>query len=118
MARILVVDDDSGMRLVLNRLLTANGYAVSETASGAETLAWLEGHVCDLMILDLLLGDLHGASIVAWVEEHRHGLPIVVLSGATEADLKAIRPKVYLVMPKPPTWENLLPAVADVLKRK
>lgn len=78
-ARILVIDDEPQIRRFLAISLRAQGYQVSEAATGAEGLESLATRGADVVVLDLGLPDLDGIEVLqdlrAW-----SSVPVVVLS--------------------------------------
>jgi two-component system KDP operon response regulator KdpE len=78
-ARILVVDDERPIRRFLRAALSAQGYEVTEAATGKEALAAAVTDHPDLIILDLGLPDLDGIEVTRQIREWSE-LPIVILS--------------------------------------
>ncbi len=79
LGHILVIDDEAAMRRFLRASLGAEGYRVSEAASGAEGLAAAAKEAPDLVVLDLGLPDMDGLEVLA--ELRRTSLvPVIVLS--------------------------------------
>ncbi len=82
MTRVLVVDDESGLRQALGINLRARHYDVSLAASGTEALATAARELPDVVVLDLGLPDMDGNEVIAglrgWTEA-----PIIVLSART-----------------------------------
>lgn len=76
---ILVVDDEPQIRRFLRTSLGAQGYRLSEAASGAEALARAQKDEPDLVILDLGLPDGNGFSVIERLRE-KSQVPIIVLS--------------------------------------
>ena len=62
--RVLVVDDEPQLRRALRLVLRANGYDVTEVASGEAALDAAVSQPWDLMILDLMLPDLDGVEVL------------------------------------------------------
>ena len=62
-ARILVVDDDSELRLLIKEYLEKNGFTVDTVESGETMDGYLGNSKADLIILDLMLPGEHGLSI-------------------------------------------------------
>jgi two-component system KDP operon response regulator KdpE len=84
-ARVLVVDDEAAIVLVLNRTLAAQGYVVTVATTGSEALAAIAERPPDVILLDLGLPDVDGLEVVRRVRE-RGATPIIVLSARhTEA---------------------------------
>ncbi|MBL8771331.1 MAG: response regulator [Phenylobacterium sp.] len=79
--RLMVVDDDAGVRGVLVDELRLLGFQVTEAASGAEALAMLERDAPDLMIVDFLMPGLTGADVAVRARELRPGQRIMFVSG-------------------------------------
>ena len=63
--RVLVVDDDAGIRRFLRASLTANGYAVQDASSGDEALQVVPAFRPDIIILDLGLPGIEGTQVTA-----------------------------------------------------
>ncbi|MGB0084383.1 MAG: response regulator [Rhodomicrobiaceae bacterium] len=78
--RILVVDDDPEVRMLLRRCLERESYAVSEAQNGDELFAELERHPVNLITLDLALGGEDGLELARRIRAKRN-VPIVMISG-------------------------------------
>lgn len=79
--QVFIVDDDEGLLVLMAEALRAEGHAVATAASGREALAWLEHHRADLMLLDLKLRDLDGATLLARLQEVATAVPFIVVTG-------------------------------------
>lgn len=77
--RVLIVDDEPQIRRLLRVSLTAQGYVVTETALGAETLTRVAADHPDLLLLDLGLPDMDGQEVIVRLREWSD-VPIIVLS--------------------------------------
>jgi two-component system KDP operon response regulator KdpE len=77
--RVLVVDDEPQIRRFLRVSLVAQGYRISEAASGEEALTKTASENPDLIILDLGLPDLDGQEVIRRLREWT-AIPIIVLS--------------------------------------
>ena len=75
----LVIDDELQMRRLLRVCLEANGYRVSEAATGKEGIAEAAQHPPDVVILDLGLPDMEGVAVLKRLREWSR-VPVVVLS--------------------------------------
>jgi two-component system KDP operon response regulator KdpE len=78
-ARILVVDDEPQILRSLRTTLAAHGYDVQTAASGEEAVALVEGHMPDLVVLDLVLPGISGLDVCRYLRE-RSPVPILILS--------------------------------------
>src|SRR5687768_11237002 len=79
-ASVLIVEDDADVRAPLERIMSRAGFAtlVAETAEEAVLLA--EGALPDLMLLDLMLPDAHGAQVLSVLEGHGMRPPVIVVT--------------------------------------
>lgn len=58
--RILIVDDDRGMRCALRSVLEADGYRIEEAGNGAQAFAFCERHMPDLILMDAMMPVMDG----------------------------------------------------------
>src|SRR5689334_3977513 len=77
---LLVVDDDAPIRRMLERTLSAEGYAVRAVADGGSALAAVEQEPPELMVLDVGLPGLDGLAVCRRVRERGLALPILLLT--------------------------------------
>jgi DNA-binding response OmpR family regulator len=87
-ARILLVDDDANLLVVLAEQLRADGYDVATARDGEEALRRLAVGWPDLVIVDMMMPRRDGLSLAREIKE-RADLPIIVLSAIDAADSKA-----------------------------
>jgi PAS domain S-box-containing protein len=78
---ILVVDDDEGLLLLIERRLSREGYAVVTAASGHQALEWLAGHRADLLLLDLKLADIPGEDLLQRLYPLEHAPRFITITG-------------------------------------
>jgi len=83
-ARVLVVEDEEKVRLLLNDAFRTEGHEVTEATTGAEALKRLDAGEFDLMICDLGLPELSGLHVARWVKEFRPDLPVIIATGFAE----------------------------------
>ncbi|MDR3391059.1 MAG: response regulator [Sulfuriferula sp.] len=116
---ILVVDDDDGLRSLLEQYLTGNGFAVSLAANGAAMDEILAATQPDLVILDLMMPGEDGLSIARRLRTATH-LPVIMLSARGEDIDRIVGLEVgaddYLSKPFNP--RELLARIRAVLRRK
>ena len=80
--RVLTVDDSATIRIFLRNLLQARGAVVEEAGSGEEAIAlWNSGKKFDLVILDLLLPDSDGISLLQLLRRINDESAVVMLTG-------------------------------------
>jgi PAS domain S-box-containing protein len=83
-ARVLVVEDEEKVRVLLNEAFRAEGHDVTEASTGAEALNFLDKCEFDLMVCDLGLPELSGLHVARWVKEFRPDLPVIIATGFAE----------------------------------
>jgi len=82
---ILIVDDESEIRLLLKEFLEKNNFEVLVAEDGRQALALAEKRVPDLMISDLLLPKEHGIDVMREIKD-RFFIPIIAISGIYNKD--------------------------------
>src|SRR3954469_8334281 len=82
MARILVVDDDADHCELVSKLLQKSGYETASAANGWEALIALDNGTFDLVLLDLMMPGMDGATFLNILrhDERRKNLPVLVVS--------------------------------------
>ena len=118
MNRILVVDDEIGIRELLKEILEDSGYVVSTAATAAEADQRWCAERPDLVLLDLSLPDRDGLALVkAWMKDNALPTPVIMLSayGSIDAAVEATRLGAQDFLEKPVTLKRLLPAVQRAL---
>jgi CheY-like chemotaxis protein len=85
--RLLVCDDSPLERLALSHFLRGHEFTVDEAADGEAGLQLLQLRPVDLLILDLQMPGKDGFYVLDYVQEHRPGLPVILLSGMPIEDI-------------------------------
>jgi len=115
---ILAVDDDAGLRELLQQYLTAQGYKVTTVADGAAMHAHLAIHAADLVILDLMLPGEDGLALARKLRVEGN-VPIIMLSARGEDVDRIVGLEVgaddYLAKPFNP--RELLARIRALLRR-
>ncbi|WP_030576459.1 response regulator transcription factor [Streptomyces anulatus] len=86
MPRVLVVDDESGIRTVLRGYLEADGFAVTEAGDGEAALAVLREDPPDLVLLDVMLPGIDGLEVLRRLRGFSDAYVILVTARAEEVD--------------------------------
>jgi len=119
MTRILIIDDDDEMRLILEHALTSAGYEVFPAADGREGMAALRTQAFDLIMTDLFMPNQEGIETITELRRQLPHVPIIAMSGGNTnsnlmltvaRELGAVR-----VLEKPFDAETLFYTVENVL---
>lgn len=76
--KILVVDDEEGLRLLYKEELEDEGAAVELASSGPEALSKLEGNSIDLILLDIKMPGMDGVEVLRMVKERWKDIPVIL----------------------------------------
>jgi two-component system, OmpR family, response regulator len=87
-ARILVVDDDAKLAGFVSRALSAQGFLVDVATGGAPALELIAERDYELVLLDLLMHDVDGFTVLERTMKSRPHLPVLVLSGVSDVQSK------------------------------
>ena len=78
-ARILIVDDDTTIRLTLRKVFEKQGHRTSEAITGVEALQLVRNHHFDLITMDMAMDQMDGVDTIAVIRSERD-IPILVIS--------------------------------------
>jgi two-component system, OmpR family, response regulator MprA len=79
-AAVLLVDDDAPIRRMLERTLTAEGYAITAVADGGAALAQVERSLPDVIVLDVAMPGLDGLAVTRRLRAKGLVVPILLLT--------------------------------------
>ncbi len=114
-----MVDDDEGLRELLVRYLSDNGYEAAGVGDGQAMKRHLSSHPVDLLLLDVMLPGEDGLTLARDLGTHG-GPPIIMLSARGEEVDRIVGLEVGAddYLPKPFSHRELLARVAAVLRRR
>lgn len=112
-ARILIVDDEPGIRHTLAGLFSRMGYQVTEVASGEAALQQISDRAFDLVILDLNMPQMDGTDVLKAAQPVAPGTVFIILTGYGTLDsaILAIRHGAFDYLIKPSSVKEIVRAV-------
>ncbi|MGX6600889.1 response regulator [Micromonosporaceae bacterium Da 78-11] len=119
--RVLVVEDEDGVRDIVCRILTKAGYDVRAAADPQEalTLCLTDGIPVDVLLSDVIMPGMSGTQLAAELRRHRPDLPVLFMSGYTSGPTPGgqAMPADAPLLRKPFQADQLLAALHELLNR-
>lgn len=117
-ATILSVDDDHGLQTVVSHYLTGEGYEMLSASSGKQLMEVLQDKTPNIILLDLVLPDTDGISILAQLRAAQK-IPVIVVSGKSDTTEKIVCLEMGAddYMTKPFEMRELSARIKAVLRR-
>ncbi len=81
MIRVLVIDDDEGVRAILHRMLERARYEVFVAVDGQDAERWLKAQTFDVVITDILMPGKEGIETIVDLRRHHASTKIIAISG-------------------------------------
>jgi len=119
MARILVIDDEADMRLLLEYSLISAGHQVITAIEGEDGVGQCRGQRVDMVITDLFMPNQEGLETIAELRKEFPALPIIAISGDVSAKaVLAVAQRIgaAATLRKPFSPDQLLATVSRVLR--
>ncbi|WP_437536388.1 sigma-54 dependent transcriptional regulator [Sorangium sp. So ce726] len=110
MRRVLVVDDEENLRLVVRTFLKRDGYEVEAVSSGEEALAMVESFGPDVILTDVRMPRMGGLDLLATLKAKGNEATVIVMSAYGNVDLaiEAMKAGAYDYIQKPFKAEEVL----------
>ncbi len=117
--RILVVDDEQGIRDTLRQILEDEGYQVEEAETGERALTLVASIDYDLLLLDVWMPGMDGLQVLEQIKSEGRSVEVLVISGhgTIETAVKATRLGAFDFIEKPLSLERVLVTVSNALKK-
>jgi DNA-binding response OmpR family regulator len=118
--RILVVEDDSVSRLMLEVQLRQAGYIVIGAASGEQAIALLSQERYDLLVTDLRLHTMDGVQVMQAARAINPQIEVIIVTGAacTSSAIAALNHHAYSYLLKPVRHDDLMRSVSAALTNR
>jgi len=119
-ARILIVDDEPNVRLVIERTLVPEGYVVDTAASGDEALRRLRQSPYDLLLLDLQMEPMSGTEVLQALRAENADLGVIILTahGTLDSAVTALRLGAFDYLFKPASPGVIRERVREALAKR
>ena len=117
---ILIVEDDLTFATMLKTWLGKKGFLVDTAGSSARARKQLDAQPYDLVLSDLRLPDQDGISLLAWMKEHGHRIPLIIMTGYADIQsaVQAMKNGANDYISKPVQPDVLLKKINEALQSK
>src|SRR3970282_1681285 len=114
---VLIADDDTAIRTVLNQALARAGYAPRATGNAATLWRWVAQGEGDVVITDVVMPDENAFDLIPRIKKLRPDLPVIVMSAQNTlmTALSAAEKGAYEYLPKPFDLNELVAIVGRAL---
>ena len=85
--KILIVDDQFGIRILLNEVLQKEGYQTFQAANGIQALEIVDQHSPDLVLLDMKIPGMDGIEIPKRMKQKDDGIRVIIMTAYGELDM-------------------------------
>ena len=118
--RILIVDDEAGVRSSLQGILEDEGYRVDTDSSAEGALRRLAREQYDLVLLDICLPNMDGMKALEKMRDEELDTPVIMISGhgTIESAVKAIQLGAYNFVEKPLSLDKTVIVVKNALRQR
>ncbi|MBG0791799.1 MAG: sigma-54-dependent Fis family transcriptional regulator [Desulfovibrionaceae bacterium] len=116
--RILIIDDEEGIRLSLRGILEDEGFRVVEAESGEQGLELLSTDIPNMVFLDIWLPGKDGLEILDVISRDYKGLPVIMISGhgTIETAVQALKKGAFDFIEKPLSLEKVVVAARNAME--
>ncbi|MCR4427027.1 MAG: sigma-54 dependent transcriptional regulator [Firmicutes bacterium] len=116
--RVLIVDDEANMRVVLSDVFSDAGYAIETASTGKEAIDAIEAISADAVVLDLKLPDMSGIDVFREAKRIRPGIIVVIVTAYSSVDtaIEAMKMGAFDYITKPFKVEKLLMVIGNALE--
>jgi DNA-binding response OmpR family regulator len=119
-AKVLIVDDEEGVRSLLSQFLTFMGFEVTAACNGSEGLSLFLNNPFHLVITDLMMPGIDGWALASHIKERSPRTPVILITGQQEeiAMEKVSESCVDIAISKPFKIRELTKTVQEILGEK
>ncbi|HET9425405.1 MAG TPA: sigma-54 dependent transcriptional regulator [Gemmatimonadaceae bacterium] len=119
-AKILIVDDEQSILMLLQEALTKWGYQVAGASTGAEALEAVRGGLFDAAIMDVRMPDMSGIDLLRAVKAHDDTIEVVIMTGypTISSAVEALKDGAYDYLSKPLILDELRHLMSRLMERR
>lgn len=119
MPKILIVDDDKGIRSTLRDILEFEKYEVFEAVDGLDAVVKIKQKHFDVVILDIKMPKMDGMDVIEKIQVLNSDLPVVMISGHGNIDtaVEAVKKGAFDFIQKPPDLNRLLITIRNAMDK-
>lgn len=116
---ILVVDDDTRLRSLLQRYLREQGFLVSAARDAVEAKSFLDFYIFDILIVDIMMPKISGIEFLSALRAENNHTPVILLTAMGEAEdrVNGLELGADDYVPKPFEPKELVLRINNILKR-
>ena len=119
MKKILIVDDESNIRLGLNKCLAKEGYYIEEASNGEEALQLIYTKKYDLILMDVQMPELNGFDVLKRIRKFGNSTRVIMMTafGTVEMAVDSMKIGAVDFLSKPFTISKVRDVVKEVLDK-
>jgi two-component system response regulator PilR (NtrC family) len=119
-SKIMVVDDEAGIRELLSEVLSGKGFNVTSARDGRESLKYMRTDKFDLLITDINMPHLNGVELLKRMKTAGRKEKVVVMTGGNFdwSEFRKEIPLIYFQLKKPFKMDEFLRVVSSTLKSR
>ena len=119
MAKILIVDDDKGIRNTLRDILEFEKYTVDESPNGLDCLVKIKQNNYDVIIMDIKMPKMDGMEAIERIQILKPDTPVIMISGHGNIDtaVEAVKKGAFDFISKPPDLNRLLITLRNAMDK-
>jgi len=120
MNKILIVDDELNMRLVLTAMLKKEGYEIASAADGNEALSILKSGPIDVVITDLKMPNVDGMELLNHMNDKHPAIPVIIITahGTVATAVEALKKGALDYITKPFDLDELKNVISKAMKTR
>ena len=118
--KILVVDDEESIQMLLREALTTGGYHVTCVGSGVKALEAMKGHLFDAALVDIRMPEMDGLTFLREVKRQDESIEVVIMTGypTVSTAVEALKQGASDYLPKPLIMDELRHLMARLMERR